>query len=1140
MLPSALWAQGNLRFAKTEIQAEVISVLRSGNNEILLPLPDGTKANFRLKPEAIMEDALALTYPDIKAWSGKSQNGWEVYLDHDADRMHALLQKDGENWYLDPDGDTYSLAQHTSPQLEEAFCMADEKNLALPPFPPAPSAAKNGMAKHYTFRCAIGATAEYTAYHGGTKALALAEIVSVLNRVNAVFRRDAAISFQLVANNDQVVFTQAANDPYTNGDLNSMIQENQYLLDATIGNANYDIGIVFGQINTSGGAIAYYNSVCQTGYKGQAAIAVSNPVGDAFAIDFVAHEFGHFFGAHHTHNNPCYRYAPTAFEPRSGSTIMGYAGVCSPSLQLNSDAYFHAASIDEIRQTVNSGLLCGQTNAVSNQAPIVIVNQPADFLPIGTPFVLDGYAIDAEGDSISYNWEQWDRGSPGQTNAYSVYGPIIRSRSPKSNGKRTIPQLPDLLGGNYSAHEILPQTSRNLRFRLTALDHNPTATQMGRSYVNLKLSSQAGPFEMYGPIANTDWSVGSMQWIKWDVAKTDLAPVNCAKVDIWLSTDGGYNFNTLLASNVPNNGAYPIMVPDMPTQSARIKVSASNNIFFAISESDFSISHVSEPEYYLFNIGSLPEVCQGDSIGFRLWLGSLGNYQDPVSFSLLEATMPVQWQSNNPLVPGHFLEFSINAGDNLAGWQTITLLGIEQNGDSSLFTYSYYVVPEAPAEIQLLYPADGQVQSDPISHLQWVCQGGATAYYWELATHPSFGSSLVANAWSEDSLSANLPSLEAGTVYYWRVKAQNACGEGAFSRVSSFATPGLNCQIFWSTDVPKTIPVNVRPAIAISNLQIDDDFSISDLNVVGLGGTHSWINDLKVKLSKQNVSARLFDQICGPNVVDFDLSFDDDVPYASIPCPPTTGLAYQPLDSLSKFDGMGSQGLWQLEIKDVVDLDGGILESWGLEICYQTDESLPPTILANEGLSINQWQVETIDANLLKSDANCGPDDIVYTLVEQPKYGSLALNGIVLMAGDTFLQSAINDLLLQYQHQGQPINADGFSFTVRSHDGGWLGTPYFPISINLTTPIEEVLQAFTPSLYPNPAQDQFFIEFIEPTQEAGELMIFDLQGRILHKEAFSAGVQKLKVSSEQLSSGLYLVRLTYQGQSHTLRCLIDG
>ncbi|MFK7922933.1 MAG: reprolysin-like metallopeptidase [Bacteroidia bacterium] len=1141
ILPILLLAQGQINFSEKEIAESVLSVLRSGQDEVILPLPDGSHAAFKLRPQAILADELAQKFPEIKAWYGVAPNGWEVYLDHDANRLHALLRKDGKNWFLDPEEGQYILSRNNRKTPEEALCLSDEKNMALPAFPTAAAgtADKTGLARHHVFRCAIAATGEYTAYHGGTTALAMAEIVSVLNRVNAVFSRDVAISFQLVAGNDQLIFSQPNTDPFTNGDLNTIIQENQNLIDAVIGDANYDVGIVFGRSGLGGGAIAYYNSVCQSGYKAQAAIVLNNPIGDGFAIDFVAHEFGHFFGAHHTHNNPCYRFAPTAYEPRSGSTIMAYAGVCSPSFQQNSDAYFHASSIDEIRQSLSSGYVCGQVNSVSNQAPIVIVNQPTDFLPVGTPFSLDGFAIDAEGDSLSYCWEQWDLGSPGSTHANTVFGPIIRSREPVAYPHRLIPQLSDILSGQSSGEEILPMVSRNLRFRLTVRDHHPQVTQVGQGYLNLKLTQQAGPFVVNEPIAYQDWTVGSMQWIKWEVANTDKAPVNCDKVDIWLSADGGHTFNTLLASNISNNGAAAIMVPDLPTQSARIRISATNNIFFAISEGDFTISNAAQADYYLFNANSIPEACQGDLINFRLWLGSLGGYQGLVNFSLLEETIQAQWQSNNPLAVENFLDFSITPSANLSGWQNITLLGVEQNGDSSLFNYSYYIIPEAPAAISTLYPADGVIQSNALSRLKWECQAGVEAYYWELASHPSFGSSLIANGWSEDSLSANMPPLDGGTVYYWRVKGGNACGEGAFSRVTSFMIPGQACQTFWSTDVPKTIPINSVPAIVISDLQIDDDYTITDINVLGLTGTHSWINDLKIKLKKQGVSARLFEQICGPNVADFDLAFDDEAPRGLIPCPPTSGLRYQALDSLGRFRGLSSQGLWRLEIKDVVDLDGGELTNWGLEICFQTDESLPPNLLANEGLSLNQWQNESIGPDLLDSEANCGPDDIVYTLIEKPQYGELQLAGNTLTIGDTFLQSAIDSMNLSYQHQGQAINSDGFSFTVRSHDGGWLATPYFPITINFTTPLEEDLALAQIKLYPNPAQDFAYIEFSAPTKEHGQLELIDLQGRSLRKEAFPAGAQKIKLSRQGLSSGLYFVRVSHGGQTQVLRCLFE-
>jgi hypothetical protein len=53
-----------------------------------------------------------------------------------------------------------------------------------------------------TFRLAMSVTGEYTAYFGGTKALALAAINNTMTRVNGVFEKDFAVRMVLIANTD--------------------------------------------------------------------------------------------------------------------------------------------------------------------------------------------------------------------------------------------------------------------------------------------------------------------------------------------------------------------------------------------------------------------------------------------------------------------------------------------------------------------------------------------------------------------------------------------------------------------------------------------------------------------------------------------------------------------------------------------------------------------------------------------------------------------------------------------------------------------------------------------------------------------------------------------------------------------------
>lgn len=468
----------------------------------------------------------------------------------------------------------------------------------------------DGLLRKY--RLAISTTTEYTDYisqqagvGAGTdaqkKAAVLAAVNLVVARLNQVFENEISVSLQLIANTDLLFFI--GTDTFNALDAYQMIDENVVVTNNAIGAENYDIGHVFfraTQGNDNG--LAYTPAICNSTYKAGGVTGSEIPVGDPFVIDFVAHEMGHQFGANHTQNNPCNINNATSIEPGSASSIMGYAGICSPNVQNNSDSYFHAVSIREMYTTITGGGNCSMNTATGNNEPTANAG-PDRTIPMGTPFALTGVGSDPDGDAITYNWEQIDAGAaqmpPRPANAV---GPMFRSMWGTVSPTRYFPRLSTIIEGynpnmitasNYRSWEKLSTVARNLNFSLMVRDNKAGGGQSGRDDIQLTVSTAAGPFTVTSQnAAGVVWNTGASQTITWNVANTNAAPVNTANVMILLSTDGGLTFPHTLVANTPNNGSYTFNVPGgLGTSStARIMIKAVDNVFLNVNTTNFTIN----------------------------------------------------------------------------------------------------------------------------------------------------------------------------------------------------------------------------------------------------------------------------------------------------------------------------------------------------------------------------------------------------------------------------------------------------------------------------------------------------------------------------------------------------------------------
>jgi hypothetical protein len=587
---------------------------------ITLPKPDGTFARFKVVDAPIMDPALAAQFPGIKTYRGQGvdDKSASVRLDYTPLGFHAqVLTNDGQGtWYVDPyqtnvpaKGGNYASYYRTdlpaptdAPKdiADDVVHVADKgfgggsADLSAVAATPAAASLTSGTQLR-TYRAAVAADGEYTAFYGGTVANAQAAIVTSINRVTGIYEREVACRLVLVANNASLIYTNANTDPYTNTDPSALLSQNQSNVDTLIGNANYDIGHVF---TTGGGGLAGLGVVCRTGQKAQGETGSSSPIGDAYDVDYVAHEMGHQFGGNHTFNGvngsaAGNANAATAFEPGSGSTIQAYAGICGPDdLQTNSDAYFHSVSLDEIVAYTTTGAGNAVTaTSTGNTAPVV--NGGLDYaIPTGTPFALTATGSDANGDTLTYDWEERDAG-PLQALSAADNGtsPIIRSFAPTSSPTRTVPRLSNLLANTFAVGEKLPSVARTMKFRVVARDNRSGGGGIGTDDVVLNVVNTGAAFAVSAPNTAVSWAGGSTQTVTWNVAGTRNAPIGAAQVNIKLSTDGGNTFPVTLAAGTPNDGSQAVNLPvGTASTTARIKVEAVGNIFFDLSNANFTLT----------------------------------------------------------------------------------------------------------------------------------------------------------------------------------------------------------------------------------------------------------------------------------------------------------------------------------------------------------------------------------------------------------------------------------------------------------------------------------------------------------------------------------------------------------------------
>lgn len=615
---------------KTRLKSVQDKTVLNTSIEISVPNTNGVLEKFLIHEDSNFEAELQAKYPDIRSYTGfgitdaaavlnfsMSPLGIQTMITRKGNQME-FIEKDTENnnVYV-----VFDAKNKLKERLPFSCTTRAESNLSKKSSQTAKIVSSDK--KFRTLRLALSCTGEYAKYHSGsatpTIAIALAAMNATLTRVNGIFNRDLAVKLLLIANNDQIIYTNAATDPYsgaaagvgTNDVAGTWGTELQNNLTSVIGSANYDIGHLFGA-SGGGGNAGCIGCVCDAA-KGSAYTSPSNdiPKGDTFDIDFVAHEMGHQLGANHTFSYDI-EGAGVSVEPGSGSTIMGYAGITTDyDVEMHSDDYFSFVSISQIQNNLATKN-CPVTTTISTALPTVSAG--VDYtIPKGTAFVLKGNENTSAG--VSYVWEENDSATSASDDSSialstKTNGPLFRSFPPVSSTVRYMPSFKNVLAGRLrSRWESVSDVARTLHFVLTARDNaDEGLAQTVSDEMIVNVSATAGPFEVTSQnIANLSWFQSTRQTITWNVNGTNALP-GSSKVNIKLSTDNGATFPITLAAAVANDGSETITVPNVLSQLCRILIEPTDNIFYAVNSRTFTIGYTTESSCQTYTVSNTPFV----------------------------------------------------------------------------------------------------------------------------------------------------------------------------------------------------------------------------------------------------------------------------------------------------------------------------------------------------------------------------------------------------------------------------------------------------------------------------------------------------------------------------------------------------
>ena len=1137
------------------VDASVVLPKGASTFELIVPTPDGGTATLSLEETSVFTASVQARYPDIRTYRGTDlRTGLAAAVTQSALGINAYVQTPGGSYEIVADGPGQAVMGYVNDaalsapapalscgytqEAHDALDAADAKRRAATGQVAAAKSQVQVNKKLYVM--ALACTGEFGEANGGTKESVNAVFAEAMNILNAITNRETAVEFQLHPDNDTLIFVTGGGDPYANPRIGrGLLGQNPVAINARIPINQYDIGHVFtvGCTDGIGGVVA--GRTCDDEGKARGVTCHYSSL-RRIVENVMAHEVAHQFAVSHSWNN-CpgsdnQRAGGAAFEPGSGSTIMSYQGGCGAAnnvSEIGDNIYYHVGSLQQFENYLGGlGGACADDVPVANNIPVVSApNIDGRVIPKETPFVLTGSATDEDGDELLYNWEQYDLGNALPLCEQSEDSPLFRSLPPTRRGNtRYFPKLEDVLFDRTDCEEQLPRFGRDLTFRLTARDRNPVGGGTAWTQVGMRVDGDAGPFRVTSQnSAATTYASGEFVTVTWDVANTNAGAVNATAVDILLSTDGGFSFPTVLATATNNDGSEGVLLPDIETTNARIMVRPVDNVFYAVSESIFTIVTPTVPTFTFAPSASTVFLCLPDTASVELSTGSLLNFDAAITLSI-EGELPEGLTAtiDDPtLEPGESTRLRFDFSDfNRTEEVFVDIRASAEGTDDAVRRILLDLVSNDFSDLRLVSPANGEAGLSGLPTFVFEESQAADSYTIQVSTEPNFGFGTFELNDPDPSGDELGFLLAPNTVYFWRVVSENRCGEDYTGPINAFHTFAAECKQFGS-DRSFGIPANSTSDVVIP-VPVAESGAVNDINVplvdVRFGGG---INNLRVILeSPQGTSVRLYSRRCAGGQL---LSgYDDEAPLDNnCTPPPFDGALRKPADPLSRFNGEDVNGEWKLKLEIVeASPGGGEFRKFDLEFCANIT-SQAPTLTINE-VPVPQGGKQFLLRQFLNAeDPDNSQDDLTYIIVDTPRTGHLERYGERMEIGDRFTQGEAANYVITYVDDANVVGTDRMTIVLSDNAGNIIATPevIFDIDPNNVTGVEEEATVAM-FLAPNPTGSWSRLRFERPS-EGGEVTILDAQGRRVTQSTVAVGQTEVDIDASYLPTGIYLV--SYRG-----------